>query len=129
MSPSRKTLSVMAFLAAGAVSAMVALPASASADTDVRSLVHASPGNACKLNVRTEPDLAGTALTTLTCANYTTCEHHAVDGAPCGPPVVGGTYTCVGADGSQAVDNRWAAVAWRSPEPAYVALACAEFRD
>ncbi|MCP2235209.1 hypothetical protein [Prauserella halophila] len=63
-----------------------------------------------------------------TCDNYTTCSN-AGGAEPCGPYVVGGTYSCVGAGGTQVTDNRWARVTYRAPEAAYVAVACAAFRE
>ncbi|PXY24026.1 hypothetical protein [Prauserella flavalba] len=102
----------------------------ASADTPepAPALVHASTQNACKLNVRAGTDVGSPALTTLTCANYTTCVNASSSDQPCGPYLQGGVYTCVGANGSQVTDNRWAEVAWRAPERSYVAVACAAFR-
>lgn len=96
--------------------------------TDEPALVHANAVNECNLNVRTGPDLTARALTTLTCDNYTTCSH-AGGADPCGPYVVGGTYSCVGPEGTQVTDNRWAEVAYRAPEAAYVAVACAAVRE
>ncbi|WP_253852662.1 hypothetical protein [Prauserella alba] len=92
------------------------------------ALVHANTANECRLNVRSGPHLSATALTTLTCDNYTTCSNAGgVD--PCGPYEVGGTYSCVGTDGTQVTDDRWAPVAYRAPDAAYVAVACAALRE
>lgn len=92
------------------------------------ALVHANAANECNLNVRTGPNLDARALTTLTCDNYTTCSE-AGGAEPCGPYVVGGTYSCVGSGGTQVTDNRWARVEYRAPEAAYVAVACAAVRE
>lgn len=107
--------------------AMVALPQSAGAAEPEPALVHALPQNACKLNVRSGADAGATLLATLTCDNYTTCASSS--DVPCGPYVTGGIYTCVGADGKSVTDTRWAQVAWRAPQSAYVAVACAAFRQ
>ncbi|MGC7093401.1 hypothetical protein ACPZ19_01930 [Amycolatopsis lurida] len=94
------------------------------------ALVNATVTNDCKLNVRTEPQLSGTLLTTLSCVNYTTCVHlETSPEEPCGKPVVGGEYTCVGGKNTQVKDNRWLEVAWRAPKTSYVAAACANFRN
>ncbi|MBK1787017.1 hypothetical protein JHE00_22050 [Prauserella sp. ASG 168] len=107
---------------------LVAGPSASAAEPDpAPALVHASGQNACKLNVRSGPDVSSTALITLTCANYTTCAHASKD-QPCGPYVEGGVYSCVGANGAQVTDNRWAEVAWRAPQRSYVAVSCAAFR-
>lgn len=124
----RTWLSAKVFVAcAGAAGAMLVLPATASAAEAEPALVHASPVNDCKLNVRAGSDVGATLLTTLTCANYTTCV--SAGDTPCGPYVSGGVYSCLGADGKQVTDNRWAEVAWRAPQKSYVALACAAFRQ
>ncbi|TWH22714.1 hypothetical protein [Prauserella rugosa] len=91
------------------------------------ALVHAAEVNECRLNVRTGPEVGASALTTLTCDNYTTCVQSGSE--PCAPYVVGGTYSCVGSDGEQVTDNRWAEVAYRAPERAYVAVSCAAFLE
>ncbi|MFD2397020.1 hypothetical protein ACFSVJ_09695 [Prauserella oleivorans] len=91
--------------------------------------MHATPNNACKLNVRDGTTMAADKLVTLTCDNYTTCVHAESPEQPCGPYVVGGTYSCVGPDDTQVTDNRWVEVAWRAPEKSYVAVACAAFRS
>lgn len=134
MSGARRSLAVKGLsLFAGVLATMVIAPSGASAngvdevDGVQPALVHATKNNECRLNVRALPDMEGTALTTLTCANYTTCVHAKSGEKPCGPYVKGGKYSCVGPDNTQVTDNRWAEVAWRSPEPAYVAVACAEF--
>ncbi|MCR3719504.1 MULTISPECIES: hypothetical protein [Prauserella salsuginis group] len=119
----------MGGLTAGTAAAAVPGAASPGAGTgEEPALVHANAVNECRLNVRTGPDPSASALTTLTCDNYTTCSN-AGGAEPCGPYVTGGTYSCVGADGAQVTDNRWAQVAYRAPEAAYVAVACAEFRE
>lgn len=135
MSTAGKSLAVKSFaVAAGAGAALLVGTAGAQADAtsvpaneEQPALVHASPNNACKLNVRTGPDIGAPALHTLSCTNYTTCVH-AGGQNPCAPFVVGGTYSCVGPDNTQVTDNRWAEVTWRAPEPAYVAVACSAFR-
>ncbi|UJW34064.1 hypothetical protein L3Q67_10025 [Saccharothrix sp. AJ9571] len=94
------------------------------------ALVHATVTNECKLNVRAEPQLSGQLLATLSCDSYTTCLNLPTNpDEPCGKPVVGGEYSCVGGKNLQVKDNRWAQVTWRAPKPAYVAVACASFRD
>jgi hypothetical protein len=105
---------------------IVALAPTASAAAPEPMLVHASPANDCRLNVRAGTDVGSSLLGTLTCLNYTTCAHAA--DVPCGPYVTGGVYTCVGADGKQLTDNRWAEVSWRTPQQSYVAAGCAAFR-
>ncbi|HVW44387.1 MAG TPA: hypothetical protein VHC18_23860 [Amycolatopsis sp.] len=112
---------------ATAAGALVTLPATASAAEAEPALVHATPANDCKLNVRAGTDVGSTLLTTLTCVNYTTCVNAA--DTPCGPYVTGGVYTCAGSDGKQVTDDRWAEVAWRAPQKSYVAVACAAFRQ
>lgn len=111
---------------ASVAGAMVVLPHAASAAEPEQALVHASPQNDCKLNVRAGADVGSTLLATLSCTNYTTCVS-ATD-VPCGPYATGGVYTCVGSDGKQLTDNRWAEVAWRAPQKSYVAVGCAVFR-
>jgi len=106
----------------------VLLPAQAGAAEPETQLVHANTVNKCKLNVRAGSELASQLLHTLTCTNYTTCVQPAEKDAPCGKPVVGGKYSCVGPDGKQVTDDRWAPVAWRTPQTAYIAVACAAFR-
>ncbi|MBB3052998.1 hypothetical protein FHS23_004041 [Prauserella isguenensis] len=112
-------------LATGTASATEREPGSGKGEP---ALVHANAVNECNLNVRTGPNLESSALTTLTCDNYTTCRH-AGGAEPCGPYVVGGTYSCVGTDGTQVTDDRWAEVTYRAPEVAYVAVACAAFLE
>ncbi|WP_236808397.1 hypothetical protein [Amycolatopsis albispora] len=113
---------------AAAVGLSIGLAPAASAG-EGPALVHATVTNDCKLNVRTEPQLSGTLLATLTCVNYTTCVNlETAPEEPCGKPVVGGEYTCVGGKNTQVKDNRWLEVAWRAPKPSYVAAACASFR-
>ena len=121
---SAKVVLGCAALGAGA---MLAMPATASAADAEPALVHATPANDCKLNVRAGSDVGSTLLTTLTCVNYTTCA--AANGVPCGPYVTGGVYSCAGADGKQVSDNRWAEVGWRAPQKSYIAVACAAFRQ
>lgn len=124
-----KTASVRVVVAmAGVGIGLLATAPSAVAAEVEPALVHATTANACKLNVREAADLNGKALTTLNCGNYTTCAQAPIEGSPCGPLVVGGTYTCVGPNNTQVTDDHWAEVAWRSPERAYVAAACAAFR-
>lgn len=124
----RTWLPAKVFLAcAGTAAAVLTLPATASAAEAEPALVHASPANECKLNVRAGADVGSTLLTTLTCANYTTCEHAGDE--PCGPYVTGGVYTCVGGDNKSVTDNRWAEVAWRAPQKSYIAVSCAAFRQ
>lgn len=124
----RTWLSAKVFFAcAGVVGAVLAVPATASAAEAEPALVHASPANDCKLNVRASTDVGSTLVTTLTCANYTTCGN--AGETPCGPYVTGGGYTCVGTDGKQVTDSRWAEVAWRAPQKSYIAVACAAFRQ
>ncbi|TVT51617.1 hypothetical protein FNH05_14505 [Amycolatopsis rhizosphaerae] len=89
-------------------------------------MVHATAANDCRLNVRAGADVGSTLLGTLTCLNYTTCVH--AGDLPCGPYVTGGVYSCVGPDGRQITDTRWAEVGFRAPEKSYVAVACAAFR-
>ncbi|SFA78531.1 hypothetical protein SAMN05216266_101415 [Amycolatopsis marina] len=130
MSRSLSSWSVRGVLC-GAVLAGALVGTPATAAESEPALVHATEQNACKLNVRSGPGLTHSILTTLTCHNYTTCVHSAADAegaSPCGPLLTGGEYSCVGADGKQVVDNRWAEVAWRTPKPSYVAVACAAFR-
>ncbi|TCP54225.1 hypothetical protein EV191_103269 [Tamaricihabitans halophyticus] len=121
-------------LLAGALMTLLLVAAPASATTTPEpsaaepALVHATENNDCKLNVRTGPSTSYQALITLTCANYTTCVQADGD-SPCAPYVVGEEYSCVGANNKQVTDNRWAEVAWRAPEKAYVAVACAAFRE
>ena len=116
---------LLAVLAATAT----ALPANADQSTDHQPwLVHATAGNNCRLNMRTAPSTASAVVATLTCENYTQCRNADQDSPPCGPYVVGGDYTCVGADGREADDNHWIEVAYRAPAPDYVAAACAAFR-
>lgn len=92
-------------------------------------MVHASKQNACKLNLREKPDMSARALVTLSCENYTTCKHADQDSPKCGPYVVGGRYSCVGANGKQVTDNRWVEVTYRGPKtPTYAAASCAAFR-
>ncbi|NIH86402.1 hypothetical protein [Amycolatopsis granulosa] len=123
-------MSVKKFLAlAGACVTVVLLPAAAVAAEPEPVLVHASPQNGCKLNIRAGADVGSTLLHTLTCTNYTTCVHTPERDRPCGQLVTGGTYTCVGSGGKQVTDNRWAEVLWRSPEPSFVAAGCAAFRS
>lgn len=109
----------------------VVQPAAASAAevTAEPALVHASVPNECKLNVRAGADVGSTLLHTLTCTNYTTCAHAPEGDQPCGQIVVGGVYTCVGSDGKEVTDNRWAEVLWRSPQQSFVAVSCAAFRS
>ncbi|MTD59171.1 hypothetical protein GKO32_35080 [Amycolatopsis sp. RM579] len=113
-------------MCAGIAGAMVTWAPAASAAGAEPALVHASPVNDCKLNVRTGADAGATLLTTLTCVNYTTCA--SASDVPCGPYVTGGVYSCVGADGKELTDNRWAEVSWRVPQKSYVAVGCAAFR-
>lgn len=130
MSGVGRSLTVKAFsLFAGVVATLAVLPSAASAETAEAALVHATENNDCRLNVRALPDLEGTALTTLTCDNYTTCANAGEGAKPCGPYVVGGRYSCVGPDNTQVTDNRWAKVKWRSPKESYVAVACAAFHE
>ncbi|WP_246256794.1 hypothetical protein [Amycolatopsis anabasis] len=127
---SRKSLPVKVFAAWAAVSATaLATPAIASAAAVEPALVHASPNNGCKLNVRAGTAVTAALLHTLTCANYTTCAHAEAGQPPCGPYLTGGTYTCVGPDGKQVTDTRWAEVVWRAPQTAYVSVACSAFRS
>ncbi len=116
----------MFVVCAGVAGAVLAVPQAAGAAEAEPALVHASPANDCRLNVRAAADPGSALLGTLTCNNYTTCVS-ATD-VPCGPYVTGGEYSCVGADGKQVKDNRWAEVAWRTPQKSYVAVACAVFR-
>ncbi|MDQ0378339.1 hypothetical protein [Amycolatopsis thermophila] len=104
-------------------------PAVATAAEPEPALVHASTQNDCKLNIRAGADVGSALLHTLSCTNYTTCVHAPERDLPCGQVVTGGTYTCVGADGKQLTDNRWAEVLWRSPEKSFVAAGCAAFRS
>ncbi|GAA3803826.1 MULTISPECIES: hypothetical protein [Amycolatopsis] len=117
----------LALLAAAA--AVVVLPGTATAAEGEPALVHASPQNGCKLNIRAAADVGSALLHTLTCTNYTTCVHAPERDLPCGQVVTGGQYTCVGAEGKQLTDNRWAEVLWRSPQQSFVAVGCAAFRS
>ncbi|WP_312871936.1 hypothetical protein [Amycolatopsis acididurans] len=112
---------------ASVAGAVLTLPATANAAEPEPALVHASPMNECKLNVRAGTDVGSTLLTTLTCDNYTTCTH--AGDTPCGPYVTGGVYTCVDGDNKSVTDNRWAEVAWRAPQKSYIAVSCAAFRQ
>jgi hypothetical protein len=105
---------------------MLTLPSTAGAAEAEPALVHATPENDCKLNVRAGSDVGSTLLTTLTCVNYTTCT--SAGDTPCGPYVAGGVYTCVGPNKAKVTDNRWAEVAWRAPQKSYIAVGCAAFR-
>ncbi|PWV85793.1 hypothetical protein SAMN05421630_102169 [Prauserella marina] len=133
----RKSLGVRVVVAfAGLFAALVlAAPASGATETAATetgaapALVRATQNNDCKLNVRAGADTGSPILHTLTCDNYTTCVQADEQSQPCGPYVVGGDYSCVGADNKQVYDNKWAEVSWRSPEPAYVAVSCAFFRE
>ncbi|SFP83107.1 hypothetical protein SAMN05421810_103547 [Amycolatopsis arida] len=121
------------FVVAAALAVLAGVPATAAADPSSDgaaepALVHATENNGCKLNVRAAAGTSAPILVTLSCVNYTTCGHAEPGAAPCAPYVVGEKYGCVGPDGTQVTDDRWAAVAWRAPEPAYVAVACAAFR-
>ncbi|GAB3578291.1 hypothetical protein GCM10027445_45290 [Amycolatopsis endophytica] len=120
-----KKAMVVAALAACLVT--VVQPAVASAEGEP-ALVHASTQNECKLNVRAGADVGSSLLHTLTCTNYTTCVHAPERDLPCGQLVTGGVYSCVGADGKQLTDNRWAEVLWRSPQQSFVAVGCAAIR-
>ncbi|WP_236790445.1 hypothetical protein [Amycolatopsis sp. GM8] len=111
---------------AGVAGAMLTWAPAASAADPEPALVHALPGNDCRLNVRAGTDAGTALLATLTCVNYTTCA--SASETPCGPYVTGGIYSCVGADGKQITDTRWAEVAWRTPQKSYVAVGCAAFR-
>ncbi|KAA9161141.1 hypothetical protein FPZ12_015420 [Amycolatopsis acidicola] len=106
--------------------AVLMAPATAGAAEATPALVHATPENECKLNVRAGTDVGSPLLGTLTCDNYTTCTN--VGDVQCGPFVTGGVYSCVGADKKQLTDNRWAEVNWRSPQKSYIAVGCAAFR-
>ncbi|NIH77785.1 hypothetical protein [Amycolatopsis viridis] len=117
------------FALAGACAAVVLLPVTATAAEPEPVLVHAAPQNGCKLNIRAGADVGSALLHTLTCTSYTTCVHTPERDQPCGKLVTGGTYTCVGSDGKQVTDNRWAEVLWRSPELSFVAAGCAAFRS
>ncbi|MEU6642524.1 hypothetical protein ABZ863_08225 [Saccharomonospora sp. NPDC046836] len=112
---------------AGVAGALLSSPAVSAAELEP-ALVRASEQNECRLNVRTGPEVSSPILTTLSCVNYTTCVNAESTDLPCGPYVEGGEYSCVGADGEQVTDNRWADVAWRAPQPSYVAVSCATFR-
>jgi hypothetical protein len=112
---------------ASVAGAMLVVPQVASAAEAEPALVHASPANDCKLNVRAGADAGATLLGTLTCTNYTTCA--SASEVPCGPYVTGGVYSCVGPDKKQISDTRWAEVAWRTPQKSYVAVGCAVFRQ
>jgi hypothetical protein len=126
----RKSLPVRVFAAgAGAGLAVLALPVTAQAAAAEPALVHASASNGCKLNVRAGTDLTAPVVTTLTCVNYTTCVHAEAGQPPCGPYVTGGKYTCVSAQNTSVTDDRWAEVAWRSPQTSYIAVGCAAFRN
>lgn len=115
------------FTCAGVAGAMLVLPPAAQAAETQPVLVHASPQNECRLNVRAAADVGSALLGTLNCTSYTTCVGTA--DTPCGPYVTGGEYTCVGADGKQVTDHQWAEVTWRAPQKSYVAVACAVFRS
>jgi hypothetical protein len=110
--------------------AVLSVPGVAAADTPVDPasvLVHATPENECKLNVRAGSDVGAALQGTLTCDTYATCVS-ATD-TQCGPYVTGGVYTCVGPDKKTVTDNRWAEVRYREPkQKAYIAAACAAFR-
>ncbi|HVV13980.1 hypothetical protein [Amycolatopsis sp.] len=105
---------------------MLTMPAVAGAAEATPALVHATPENECKLNVRAGSDVGSRLLGTLTCDNYSTCKQSG--DVPCGPYVTGGVYSCVGADKKQLTDNRWAEVAWSSTQKSYIAVGCAAFR-
>lgn len=110
--------------------AVLSVPGVAAADTPPAPapvLVHATPENDCKLNVRAGSDVGAALQGTLTCDSYATCVS-ATD-TQCGPYVTGGVYSCVGPDKKQVTDNRWAEVRYRDPkQKSYVAVACAAFR-
>lgn len=117
-----------------ALLAASSLAATASAETAPPNgqpwLVHATPQNECKLNLREGPDMTTKAITTLSCDNYTTCKKADASKPACGPYTVGGRYSCVGANGKQVVDNRWVEVTYRGANlPSYAAASCAAFRQ
>ncbi|WP_232376442.1 hypothetical protein [Amycolatopsis aidingensis] len=114
-------------LSVAVVTALLTAPAAGAAEPEP-ALVRATEHNACKLNVRAGAGTSTPILTTLTCDNYTTCVGAEPGYPPCSPFVVGERYSCVGAENKQVTDDKWAEVAWRAPKPAYVAVACADFR-